>query len=85
MGVAHVQETRPNGSLLWMKLPHAHDTHFGMLSNLGDQGPVRQSDALVSESNKNHRGGDQRAKVDKGLNQKSVKTVGFLDGDHSTA
>jgi hypothetical protein len=59
VGVARIQEARSNGSFLWMKLPHALDTHSGMLSDPGDQGPVWQGDAPVSESNQHHRGNEQ--------------------------
>ena len=50
-----------------MKLPHALDTHSGMLSDPGDQGLVWQAVGPISESNQNHRGGDQGAEVG-GLN-----------------
>jgi hypothetical protein len=65
-----------------MKLPHASDVHSGMLSNPGDHCPVWQGDALVSESNRHHCGGDQGVEVDGGLDQESLKKTGSLDGDH---
>jgi hypothetical protein len=46
---------------------------------------VRQGDALVSASNKHHRGGDQGAKVDEGLSQESVETAVSSCDDHSVA
>ena len=35
--------------------------------------------------NRHHHGDDQGAKVDGGLRQESVKTVGSLDGEHGVA
>jgi hypothetical protein len=68
-----------------MKLFHSLDVHSGMLSDLDDQDPILQGDALITESNQHHHGGDHGAEVNGGLSQERVETVGPLDGDHGVS
>jgi hypothetical protein len=81
VGITRIQEARSNGSSLWLKLPHNCKRYFCMLSNSGDQGPLRRCNAFIRESNRHHRGSDQGVIVDGSLGQKGIETASPLHGD----
>jgi hypothetical protein len=56
-----------------------------VLDNPSDQGSIWQDNTFVSVSHCHHRGSDQGAIIDGGLNQESIETVSPLHCDHRVA